>query len=492
MSITATSKIEGGKRTVTYVDDKGNKIVKIGGTVSWRNNNEGNLKIEPWKSQAIKDNWARSIGAIGVDQNGFAIFATEEEGRIAKENLLQKKYGDYNSIREMLKGKYDENGNYIPGTGYAPESDGNNPDAYADQIKKWTGLDVDNKKIKDLTPDEMKKLLDAMKRYEGWKPGSGYTITPDNKVTPLYPGIPGVQDIINKTKKDFNTASVTTSPIALDLDGDGIETKSLTDEIYFDHNSNGFSEKTGWLGEDDGLLVMDRDGNGRTELFGNQTILSNGQKASNGFEALAELDENKDGKIDASDAVYSQLRIWRDSDGDGEITYGVDENGQRTTDELFTLDELGIQSINTGYTDTNITDANGNTIKQAGSFTRTDGTTGNASDVWFKIDNMYSIANEWVDVPDDIAALPDLQGYGNVYDLHQAMARDESGELKSLVEQFMNETDAETRRALIIPILYKWTGVENIDPLSRAATKVYGKDHFRNEESLVLAGGVYA
>jgi len=41
-----------------------------------------------------------------------------------------------------------------------------------------------------------------------------------------------------------------------------------------------------------------------------------------------------------------------------------------------------------------------------------------------------SIPNEWVDVPEDIAALPDVQGYGNVYDLHQAMARDTSGELK--------------------------------------------------------------
>lgn len=168
----------------------------------------------------------------------------------------------------------------------------------------------------------------------------------------------------------------------------------------------------------DGFLVMDRDGNGTIdngkELFGDQTILSNGQKAQNGFQALSELDENKDGKIDVNDAAYSQLKVWKDEDRDG----------YTTSDELYTLDELGIQSINTGYTDANITDANGNTIKQAGSFTKTDGSTGNASDVWFQTDNMYTIANEWLDVPDDIAALPDLQGYGNVYDLQQAMARE--------------------------------------------------------------------
>jgi hypothetical protein len=37
---------------------------------------------------------------------------------------------------------------------------------------------------------------------------------------------------------------------------------------------------------------------------------------------------------------------------------------------------------------------------------------------------MYTIANQWLDVPAGISALPDLQGYGNVYDLQQAMARE--------------------------------------------------------------------
>lgn len=80
---------------------------------------------------------------------------------------------------------------------------------------------------------------------------------------------------------------------------------------------------------------------------------------------------------------------------------------------------------------------------------------------------MYTIANEWLDIPDDIAALPDLQGYGNVYDLHQAMVRDSSGALKSLVEQFAAETDADVRHALITQIIFKWAGVENVDPTSR-------------------------
>jgi hypothetical protein len=38
--------------------------------------------------------------------------------------------------------------------------------------------------------------------------------------------------------------------------------------------------------------------------------------AANGFQALAELDANNDGKVDANDAAFSTLRIWRDLDGD--------------------------------------------------------------------------------------------------------------------------------------------------------------------------------
>jgi hypothetical protein len=241
----------------------------------------------------------------------------------------------------------------------------------------------------------------------------------------------------------FGDASRTKSPLVFDLDDDGIETTIVGYGTYFDHDGNGFAERTGWVGPDDGLLVMDRNGNGiidnGTELFGNHTILNNGKKAANGFQALAELDDNQDGKIDASDAAYYQLKVWQD----------LDSNGYSAADELKSLDELGIQSINTGYTNADITDANGNIIKQTGTFTWEDGTTGAAADVWLQTDNMYTIANEWLDVPEEIAALPNMWGYGNVYDLHQAMVRDESGQLKVLVEQFAAETDAENNENLV-------------------------------------------
>ena len=110
-------------------------------------------------------------------------------------------------------------------------------------------------------------------------------------------------------------------PITLDLDGDGIETVGLSVGVMFDHSADGTKNATGWVSKDDGLLVLDRNGNGTIdsgkELFGDNTILSNGQKAKDGYAALADLDNNGDSKIDATDAAYTQLHIWQDSNQDG-------------------------------------------------------------------------------------------------------------------------------------------------------------------------------
>ena len=288
------------------------------------------------------------------------------------------------------------------------------------------------------------------------------------------------------------TATTTRSPILLDLDGDGVIKTLGTDAgIHFDHDGNGFKELSGWVAPGDGMLMLDRDADSSldngSELFGNFTPLANGMLAVNGFQALAQFDTNGDGKIDANDPIWSQLKVWQH---DPEAT---DIGDPDSSGILTTLSELGIQSINTGYANSTFVDANGNAHKEIGSFTWNNGTTNSAEDVWFQTDKMNTIANEWLDVPEDIAALPDLQGYGNVYDLQQAMVRDTSGELKNLVEQFMNETDSDARHALITQILYKWAGVENVDPLSRAARIIYGnaiKNHAMKHLS-TWTGAIY-
>ncbi len=273
-------------------------------------------------------------------------------------------------------------------------------------------------------------------------------------------------NFITSLQNQFQVAKTTLSPLVLDLDGDGVETISKSAGIHFDHDGNHFAETTGWVGKDDGLLVWDKNGNGAIdnggELFGNNTFLNDGSKAANGFAALADLDNNHDGKLDASDSAFTQLRLWKDSDSDAALAES----------EWLTLDTAGVRSIAVNYKVQSLTDAQGNQHLQAGTFTRIDGTTRAVDDVWFAVDMARTLDQDKLEISNDIAALPELFGFGNVHSLHQAMARDTSSHLKSLVAILIGETTVDIKRAMMTNLLYAWAGVEDIDPASRAV--VYG------------------
>ncbi len=198
-------------------------------------------------------------------------------------------------------------------------------------------------------------------------------------------------------------------PFALDLDDDGIETTNVTSGILFDHNADGVKTGTGWIKSDDGLLVRDLNANGTIdsgrELFGDQTQLANGQIAANGFTALRDLDSNTDGIIDASDAAFNQLKVWRD----------LNQDGISQTEELQTLEQAGIASINLTATTEFVDD---------------------------------------IEVPETLLDLPDMSGSGQVRDLQQAATL--SPTLADLLTQYAAATTRETQLALLDQMLLAW------------------------------------
>lgn len=248
-------------------------------------------------------------------------------------------------------------------------------------------------------------------------------------------------------------------PLALDLDGDGIET--LAADGYrgalFDSNADGVRTATGWVAPDDGLLVLDRNGNGTiddaTELFGDATPTAAGGTAPNGFTALAGVDSNADGVVDINDTELSNLRVWRDKNSDG----------ISQSDELYTLDDLGIASLATQSTITNTDLDDGNSILAEGSFTRADGTTGVMADLAFDEQAIYRQFTDSVAVTPEAAVLPDLLGGGAVRDLREAMSLDGSGELTTLVDQFVGASTRAEQTALVDQIIQKWMATSDFE-----------------------------
>ncbi len=271
-------------------------------------------------------------------------------------------------------------------------------------------------------------------------------------------------------------------PLVLDLTGEGLKLTSLNPwSPSFDLAGNGFARKTGWIGSGTGLLGIDRNGDGKfttlSELFGTAG------GAKDGFAALVTLDSNGDGKIDASDAAFGSLRVWVDANGDAVTGQG----------EARTLSDLGIVSINLTSQASQQTLA-GNSVLAIGSYTLADGTTREIADVGFANSATYTTATTTVLVSAEVAALPELHGYGTVAGLQQAMAGNPA--LKALVQAFAAlpaTTPYADVMAAVQAIMFEWAGVTALDPNSRGgqfdARKLAFMERYLGDSPTFAGGG---
>ncbi|PPC94133.1 MAG: hypothetical protein CTY35_10805, partial [Methylotenera sp.] len=310
----------------------------------------------------------------------------------------------------------------------------------------------------------------------------------DGHMTPLY--LSNIEDprggihLNSKTANDAAKAFVPRyDPLTFDLDDDGLETKGIsnTNPILFDHDGDGVENGSGWVESDDGFLVLDRDGNGSIdsgrELFGDNTIKSNGLKAIDGFDALADLDSNSDGKISESDSIFADLRIWRDLNQDGNTQMGDPINGIGR--ELFTLSELGISSISLTKTGNAQTLANGNQIADIGSYTRTDGSqallgevTGGLADINLVGDTFYRSFSNKLDTT-NVSFLPDMQGSGAVRDLREAATL--SSSLQLLLTEYASTTTGLQQQGLLDQLLKAWADTGGMpDTLTQRVANMSG------------------
>jgi len=170
-----------------------------------------------------------------------------------------------------------------------------------------------------------------------------------------------------------NTYNGGVLPIVFDLAGDGLELTGVDSSMVVSRLSSGELARTSWVGPTDGILAVDRNGDGQINQLSEISFVQDKEGAKTDLEGLQGWDTNGDGKLNALDEGWGQLKIWVDRN----------QNGRSTAGELRTLEEVGITEINltgkaTGNTAANIRDS---FVHNTLSFTWASGETGTAYDV---------------------------------------------------------------------------------------------------------------
>jgi Ca2+-binding RTX toxin-like protein len=281
----------------------------------------------------------------------------------------------------------------------------------------------------------------------------------------------------------FANAYSYVDPLIVDLDGDGVETVSKDVGIVFDHDGDGHKAGTGWVSKDDAFVVLDRNKNGKidngSELFGVNTLLSNGKLAGNGFEALADLDSTNDGVFDSQDDLYGEVRLWQDRNQDG----------ISQADELLSLAAAGIVSIKvSGAASTN--GDNGNIISNLGSYTKVDTSTGVVGTVDFAQNPFYREFPDSIPLSDEVRALPGLRGSGNLRDLREATMLSDS--LKTVLLEYSAAQTRQDQVLLLDQLATKWAETNlqgNFDTRIKALSTSSYEVRFAYSWEVAGAGG---
>ena len=204
---------------------------------------------------------------------------------------------------------------------------------------------------------------------------SSYLIVTQNGVVSVVDTQPTVDgddgtDMISSIErlsfKNGETANVV-SPIILDLDCNGVKTIAAAESLArYDLDGDGLTDDTSWIGNTEGFLFLDRDGNGTVTNAGEFSFIDDVVNAKSDLEGLRAFDSNKDGSLSSLDAKFAEFKVWQDRDGDGAAE----------ANEILSLTQAGVRSINLAGTMVNGSTKLGEVaVINKGSYTRTNGST---------------------------------------------------------------------------------------------------------------------
>ncbi len=234
-------------------------------------------------------------------------------------------------------------------------------------------------------------------------------------------------------------------PIVFDLEGNGYDLVPVdASGTVADVDGDGTVDKVGWVASSDGILTLDRDGNGTVTDLSEISFIDDAPGAQTDLEGLAGHDSNGDGWLTAADEAWEAFSIWRD----------YDQNGAADASELQSLDQLGMTGLRltgdpTGQSADQLTD---NTVLNTTVWTKADGSMHEAGDIvlaYTPLDSAY--AQSWAPgslVGDNPEAKADLSVANTVDQLSQYPwlmdGADRAGYIESQVQaQAQNELQAD-------------------------------------------------
>lgn len=170
------------------------------------------------------------------------------------------------------------------------------------------------------------------------------------------------------------------SPLVIDLKGRAVQLSSPAKGVQFDILGDGLKRQISWpVLPSTAFIALDKNKDGNinsvAELFGNNTVGPDGQKAANGFEALKKYDLNKDNLINEKDAIYSELVLWFD----------LNRNGRADPGELKGLRESSLLAIDLAYSHGFEVDKYGNQTRERSAAQFVGDVLRMVFDIWFKI-----------------------------------------------------------------------------------------------------------
>jgi peptidoglycan hydrolase-like protein with peptidoglycan-binding domain len=161
-----------GTTRIYELDDK-TWLTAEQGTVSWRNNNPGNLKFEyagvsdsethRTKEGALSLAQRAYKGVVDLDHHGNVVFETYEAGRAAQKQLIETRHAKHTV--ETIVPDYSR-----PDYSGAVHPEAQTSDIYATALA--AGHDLHGKMVKDMTEEEKGALLDGISHFEQWKAGT--------------------------------------------------------------------------------------------------------------------------------------------------------------------------------------------------------------------------------------------------------------------------------------------------------------------------------